>query len=276
MPNLARLLISALLLLTLTGCASRAGSAGAPSGSSAESTVGGVVAAPVAPVAAPAPTAADYLAKADRSGTRKVPPAGSALRKTLLGAARDFLESSSPFVARRLARTGEVITGVIQPEGSVRTYNVTWVLWKGKWAVATAEQSDGAPSPPPSAGSPEPGSASFQAESAAGDDTLGRAFASHATNLEVEGRGTVSKVLSDDNDGARHQRFILKLASGQTLLVAHNIVIAPRVPLSVGAAVAFRGEYEWNAQGGVIHWTHHDPDGSHSAGWIKLGGRTYQ
>ncbi len=111
---------------------------------------------------------------------------------------------------------------------------------------------------------------------AAGDDALGRAFANHATGLEVEGRGTVSKVLSDDNDGDRHQRFILRLASGQSLLVAHNIDIAPRVPLSVGAAVAFRGEYEWNAQGGVIHWTHHDPDGGHSAGWIKVGGRTYQ
>jgi hypothetical protein len=110
-----------------------------------------------------------------------------------------------------------------------------------------------------------------------GDSTLARVFEDHASSREVEGRGTVSKLLSDDTGGDRHQRFIVRLDSGQTLLVTHNIDTAPRVAsLGVGDMVAFRGEYEWNDQDGIIHWTHHDPNGSHTAGWIRHNGRTYQ
>ncbi|MEX2125271.1 MAG: DUF3465 domain-containing protein [Woeseia sp.] len=94
---------------------------------------------------------------------------------------------------------------------------------------------------------------------------------------QVAGNGAVVRILPDDNDGSRHQRFILRLESGQTLLIAHNIDVAPRVAdLKIGDNVSFNGEYEWNAEGGVIHWTHHDPAGSHSTGWLKHGGRTYK
>lgn len=112
---------------------------------------------------------------------------------------------------------------------------------------------------------------------ARGDAALARAFDAHSSDLEVEGQGTVVRVLADDDEGARHQRFILRLDSGQTLLVAHNIDIAPRVQgLAVGDVVAFHGVYEWNAEGGTIHWTHRDPDGSHSPGWLRHDGRLYQ
>lgn len=94
---------------------------------------------------------------------------------------------------------------------------------------------------------------------------------------QVQGSGTVVRTLSDDNDGDRHQRFILELSSGRTLLVAHNIDLAPRISsLRTGDTVAFYGEYETNAQGGVIHWTHHDPQGRHVAGWLEHDGRRYQ
>jgi hypothetical protein len=110
-----------------------------------------------------------------------------------------------------------------------------------------------------------------------GDSSFARAFADRAGNLELEGQGTVTQLVTDDTDGARHQRFIVRLDSGQTLLVTHNIDIAPRVSaLRVGDTVSFKGAYEWNAQGGLMHWTHHDPTGSHVPGWIMHNGRTYQ
>lgn len=109
------------------------------------------------------------------------------------------------------------------------------------------------------------------------DAAIENAFSNRLGSELVEGKGTVVKMLADDNDGSRHQRFILRLDSGRTLLISHNIDLAPRIDgLRTGDTVAFYGEYEWNSKGGVIHWTHHDPQGRHPAGWIRHDGRTYQ
>ena len=117
---------------------------------------------------------------------------------------------------------------------------------------------------------------SEQAPSSESDQILQRAFESRTRNLQVEGRGVVKGILPDDNEGSRHQRFILELGSGQTLLIAHNIDLAPRIPnLHEGDEVEFRGEYDWNPEGGVIHWTHDDPAGRHPGGWLKHQGQTY-
>jgi Protein of unknown function (DUF3465) len=107
--------------------------------------------------------------------------------------------------------------------------------------------------------------------------SIADAFSNHESNLQVAGQGIVTKLLPDDTRGSRHQRFILELSSGQTLLVAHNIDIAPRIDsLRVGDAVQFFGEYEWNPKGGVLHWTHRDTRGTHVAGWLRHKGKTYQ
>jgi hypothetical protein len=131
---------------------------------------------------------------------------------------------------------------------------------------------------PPS--SPDSSLAAFASEVATrpgSDQTLASAFQKRQSNLQIEGQGTVSKILPDDLDGSRHQRFLIRLGSGQTLLVAHNIDLAPRIDaLREGDKVTFYGEYEWNAKGGVIHWTHHDPAGRHADGWIRHGGQTYR
>ena len=110
-----------------------------------------------------------------------------------------------------------------------------------------------------------------------GEQALTAAFENRRSDVQVRGSGRVSRVLADDNEGSRHQRFIVQLASGQTVLVTHNIDLADRVAaIKTGDSVEFNGEYEWNERGGVIHWTHRDPRGSHVDGWIKHGGRTYQ
>lgn len=103
------------------------------------------------------------------------------------------------------------------------------------------------------------------------------AFVVPQSGEQTRGIGVVTRILADDRDGSRHQRFILEVGAGRTLLVAHNIDLAPRVAgLEVGDTVEFYGEYEWNDKGGVIHWTHHDPNGRHTDGWLKHRGRTYQ
>jgi hypothetical protein len=97
------------------------------------------------------------------------------------------------------------------------------------------------------------------------------------SGTQFESEGTVVRVLTDDNQGSRHQRFIVRLASGRTVLIAHNIDLAPRVKgLSEGDKVSFSGEFEDNNKGGVLHWTHHDPSGKHVGGWIRHNGRIYE
>lgn len=109
------------------------------------------------------------------------------------------------------------------------------------------------------------------------EQDIAAAFASRQSNLQVQGSGTVTKLLPDDTNGSRHQRFIVRLNHGQTVLVAHNIDLAPRVDaLREGDTIAFYGEYEWNEKGGVIHWTHHDPASRHADGWLKHQDKTYR
>jgi hypothetical protein len=109
------------------------------------------------------------------------------------------------------------------------------------------------------------------------EQQLQTAFENRQSDLQVSGSGVVVAVLADDNQGSRHQRFILELSSGQTLLVSHNIDLAPRInSLRKGDTVEFFGEYEWNERGGVIHWTHHDPAGRHPDGWLQHRGKTYE
>jgi len=118
---------------------------------------------------------------------------------------------------------------------------------------------------------------SFTEESVRADQAITDAYQNRLSDIQVSGSGKVSRILRDDNEGSRHQRFILRLSSGQTLLIAHNIDLAPKInTLQEGDVVQFFGEYEWNSKGGVVHWTHHDPGGSHVSGWLKHDGRKYE
>ncbi|KAA9131063.1 DUF3465 domain-containing protein [Marinihelvus fidelis] len=111
----------------------------------------------------------------------------------------------------------------------------------------------------------------------AGNRAIQAAYENRQGDLQVQGEGVVDRVLPDDTHGSRHQRFIVRLPGGLTVLVAHNIDLAPRVAgLAEGDRVSFFGEYEWNERGGVVHWTHHDPGRRHVDGWIRHNGKTYQ
>ena len=148
--------------------------------------------------------------------------------------------------------------------------------------TASSPQSAGDPtqSPTIAATSATPSSSvtpSASPNSQRSDEILAQLFDARASDVQVSGVGWVTRVLADDNDGSRHQRFILELNSGQTLLVAHNIDLAPRLDgLASGDEVAFNGEYVYTEQGGTIHWTHHDPNGSHQDGWLTWNGKKSQ
>lgn len=102
------------------------------------------------------------------------------------------------------------------------------------------------------------------------------AYAARSSELEITCAGRVSRILSDDAEGTPHQRFVVGVGADRTVLVAHNLELAARVPLALGDSVEIRGVYEWNDQGGVIHWTHHDPEGGREGGWIRREGETYR
>ncbi len=107
--------------------------------------------------------------------------------------------------------------------------------------------------------------------------TAAALYAAKMSNAQVEDIGVVAKILADDKRGSQHQKFLVKIATGQTLLFAHNIDLAPRISdIKIGDTIQFRGEYEYNPKGGIVHWTHHDPQGKHFAGWLKHNGKIYE
>ena len=111
----------------------------------------------------------------------------------------------------------------------------------------------------------------------ADDKKKKKAFQQRISDLQVHSAGQVQAVLPDDQQGSAHQKFILKLSTQQTVLVAHNIDLSARLQnLKQGDTVEFYGEYEYSPQGGVIHWTHHDPQKKHVDGWLKYNGQIYQ
>lgn len=78
----------------------------------------------------------------------------------------------------------------------------------------------------------------------------------------TKGEGTIIKVLPDDTNPPCHQRLLLKISDDRTLLITHNVDLAPRVENpQKGDFIIFYGEFIDNEKGGLIHWTHHDPNG---------------
>jgi hypothetical protein len=98
----------------------------------------------------------------------------------------------------------------------------------------------------------------------------------HRMNTEVTGKVKVYKLLQEDDEGLKHERFLVMLSDGTTVLVAHSLDKAPSVPVSPEDEIIIHGEYVWNQKGGVIHWTHHSDTPKHEGGWIDFKGRRYE
>ncbi len=126
--------------------------------------------------------------------------------------------------------------------------------------------------------SPAPSATSSPRSSVdSGAESIERAIAAKAEEVWVRVEAVVHKELPDDTEGDEHQRFLITLDSGVTVLVAHNTDVAPRVPVKVGTRVKIRGKYVWNDKGGLIHWTHHNerkPDDEF--GWIQVGAERFE
>ena len=128
----------------------------------------------------------------------------------------------------------------------------------------------------PSVGSLSESSSISEDDLSKGDQIIADAFKNNKSDVQVEGQGTVIKLLADDTKGNEHQKFIVELASGQTIMFAHNISISDKIEnLKKGDEIKFAGEYVWNDEGGLVHWTHHDPSGKHHDGWIEHNGKRY-
>ena len=72
-----------------------------------------------------------------------------------------------------------------------------------------------------------------------------------------------------------HEAFDVRTAAGPVEVV-DNVAIAPRIPVSPGDRIQVRGEMVHDpGRNPVVHWTHHDPQGQHAGGFIRLRGRVY-
>ena len=172
-----------------------------------------------------------------------------------------------PILARRACAT-------IAPMKRIPTRVVaSLVLLAVIWAVRTYRKTDdGAPPRSgPEAQAPAPGTTTGLAA-----DALARAVREKRSKVWVEGEGRIVHLLKDDRDPPRHQRCLAEILDGHTIKISHNIDLAPRVPWRKGQTVRFRGRFEWNDKGGVVHWTHHDPKGRHEGGWLELAGQRYR
>ncbi|MFM9957638.1 MAG: DUF3465 domain-containing protein [Phycisphaerales bacterium] len=154
------------------------------------------------------------------------------------------------------------------------------------WQQSQSKPTTGtAPSTTPTASAPAPLPTPKSSSASRGKDTdrpgtpcadiIKSAIDDQRSDVTVECAGVIIKVLDDDNDGSRHQRFLVRLDNDAVIKLSHNIDLAPRVPAEKGDRVEFSGEFDWNDLGGAVHWTHHDPRGRRKGGWIRFDGQTY-
>jgi len=108
-----------------------------------------------------------------------------------------------------------------------------------------------------------------------GFNTVQDAYRYRQTGMMAEVTGTVARILVDDRNEPDLQKFIIRLPSGQSLLVVHNQRIAERVPVAANDTVVVRGEYQWTETGGALRHTQRDYTPRRRHGWIDHNGERY-
>jgi hypothetical protein len=109
-----------------------------------------------------------------------------------------------------------------------------------------------------------------------GASAIVEAFQNKRSGVWVEAEGEIVHILPNDDKPPRHQNFLIEIAPNHTVKLSHNVDLAPRAPVQKGQRIQFRGRYEHNAKGGVVHWTHRDPSGRHQGGQLEYEGKTYR
>lgn len=106
--------------------------------------------------------------------------------------------------------------------------------------------------------------------------TVEKAFHEQQSGLMVEVDGSVVRILETHADSERFQEFVIRIVSGQTVLIVNDTAKADPIPLSVGDGVTARGEYKWTENGGTIRFTYRDSSRQRRHGWIDHQGDRYQ
>jgi hypothetical protein len=104
-----------------------------------------------------------------------------------------------------------------------------------------------------------------------------RAWQQRLSGVQLSLEGKISRVFSSMETEAGQQKFSLQLAQGQVVTVIHDVRLGSAIEdLAEGEIIEVFGEYQWAPDGGVIHWTHRDPEGNRQAGWVRYKDRLYR
>src|SRR5579871_4354653 len=114
----------------------------------------------------------------------------------------------------------------------------------------------------------------------AGNAAVYDAWRAQRSTVEVTATGSVARILGTQlGRSGEHEGFLLHLRGpeghGLSVKVEDNVDITGPIPLQTGDDVEVRGEYIYDPRGGILHYTHHDPRGRHSSGYVKVRGRLY-
>ena len=107
------------------------------------------------------------------------------------------------------------------------------------------------------------------------DQALHQDIVSNSSGAEVTFDATV---LNDPAESGGHERFQVKVPTGEVLEIDHNTTLAPPVPTHAGDQLVIHGQLYIDPGPRIgVHCTHaHTSSGCPNPGWIMLGTNYYE